>query len=203
MLIGLLSNYGQIMIRDKITEGLKSIFKEEISKSREDGKERGFFLCLNNELSASETCVGNKCGITLTRPRDACPGKVQGDFHTHPRLNYIKEELRKINIQVPPDSKIIDEQEKDIKEKGWTAQTPSYKDLLYGLNMRFFGDSKGTTCVGVDYNDTKVECWTPKNVPHNAYIRANDELTKGGKDFDSVPKKWIIPLFEKEIIYLE
>ena len=41
-----------------------------------------------------------------------------------------------------------------------------------------------------------------KNEPHEAYIRANDELTKGGKDFEGVPKKWIRPLFEKEIIYL-
>lgn len=191
------------MIKDKITTELKNRFKEEILKSREDGKERGFFLCSNRKLSASKSCVGDECSITLMRPKDACPGKVQGDFHTHPRLNNIKEELRKINILLPSDSKIISEQEKDIKEKGWTSQTPSYKDLLYGLNMSFFGLSKGTTCVGVDYDDKKVECWTPKNVPRNAYIRANDELTKGGKDFQGIPKKWLIHLFEKEIIYLD
>lgn len=193
------------MIKDKITSEIKNRFREEIRKTREIGKEHGFYLCIEKDgkLSASKTCIGNECNITLMRPKDACPGKVQGDFHTHPRLNYIKEELINRNVSLLSDSKIIESQEKDIKEKGWTSQTPSYKDLLYGINMRFFGCSKGTTCVGVDYDDTKVECWTPKNVPHKAYIRANDELTKGGKDFEGIPKKWILPLFEKEVIYLE
>lgn len=191
------------MIKDKITPILKERFKEEMLKSRNDGKERGFFLCSNKKLSASKTCIGSECNVTLMRPKDACPGKVQGDFHTHPALNYIKEELRERNVRLPSDSKIIETLEKDIKVKGWTPQTPSHEDVLYGLNSSFFGDSKGTTCVGVDYDDTKVECWTPKNVPHDAYIRANDELTKGGKDFGDVPKKWIRHLFEKEVIYLE
>lgn len=190
------------MIKDKITPILKERFKGEILKSRNDGKERGFFLCLNKKLSASKTCIGNECNITLMRPKDACPGKVQGDFHTHPRLNYIKEELRKINAPLPSDSEIIDTQEKDIKEKGWTSQTPSHKDLLSGLTMSFFRLSKGTTCIGIDYDDSKIECWTPKNIPHDAYIRAYDELIKGGKDSGDVPKKWIRPLFEKEVIYL-
>lgn len=192
------------MIKEKITSEIKNRFREEIRKTKEIGKEHGFYLCIEKDgkLSASKTCVGNECNITLMRPKDACPKrKVQGDFHTHPRLNYIKEDLRKRNVPLPSDSNIIDVQEKDIKEKGWTSQTPSYKDLLYGINMRFFGYSKGTTCVGVDYDDSKVECWTPKNVPHKAYIRANDELTKCGKD--CIPKKWIRSLFEKEVINLE
>ncbi len=193
------------MIKDKITSEIKNRFREEIRKTKDIGKELGFYLCIEKDgkLSASKTCIGNECNVTLMRPKDACPGKIQGDFHTHPRLNYIKEELRKRNVSLPSDSKIIDAQEKDIKEKGWTSQTPSYKDLLYGINMRFFGYSKGTICVGIDYDDKKVECWTPKNLSHNAYIRANDELTRGGKDFEGVPKKWIISLFDKEIIYLE
>lgn len=190
------------MIKDKITPELKSRFKEEILKSREDGKERGFFLCSNKKLFASKTYVGNKCNVTLVRPKDACPGKVQGDFHTHTTLNYTKEELKERGVPLPSDSKIIDTLEKDIKVKGWTSQTPSYKDLLYGLNMRFFRDSKGTTCVGADYDDTKVECWTPKNVSQESYVRANDEITQQGKDFGGVPKKWIMSLFEKEVIYL-
>jgi hypothetical protein len=154
-------------------------------------------------MSASKTCIGNECNITLMNPKDACPGKIQGDFHTHPRLNQIKEELIKRNVIPPSDSDIIETKEKEIKEKGWTSQTPSYGDLLYGLNLKFFGYTKGTTCVAVDHDDTKIECWTPTNVPHNAYIRANNELTKGEKDFDKVPKKWIIKLFDKEIINLK
>lgn len=191
------------MIKDKITTDLKSRFKEEILNSRNDGIERAFFLCLNKKLHASKTCLGSRCNVTLNRPKDACPGKVQGDFHTHPALNFIKETLKERNVKIPPDTKIIDTIIGDLKSKGFTPQAPSHEDLLFGLNMQYFGDSNGTTCVGVDYDDTKVECWTPKHVPHEAYIKANDELVKKEKGLEDLPKKWIRSLYEKEIIYLE
>ena len=191
------------MIADKITPELKQRFKEAILETRKDGIERGFNICLNKKLFAGKTCEGSKCGITLPKPKGECPDKVQGDFHTHPTLYFFKEELRDVYLPdnvLPPDNILIRSLDGDIKEKGLTPQTPSHGDILFGLNMKFFGMSKGTTCIGADYDDTKVECWTPKKVSHDEYIRANYELVKGGPETGEPPKKWARSLFEKEII---
>ena len=55
------------MIKDKITQELRNRFLQEINKSRDTGKERGFYLCIedNDKLSAGNICIGYECGTML------------------------------------------------------------------------------------------------------------------------------------------
>ena len=65
-----------IMLKDKVTPQLRKRFLQEIKKSKETGKERGFHMCIedNGKLSAGNTCIANnsnmlskECSIIMSR----------------------------------------------------------------------------------------------------------------------------------------
>lgn len=201
------------MIADKITPVLKNRFRKEIRLTMETGKERGFFICKdeNGNLAPSKrTCQGTECEVSLKDPRGACPVKIQGDFHTHPDLAitkiYLKEQGRKIDtddvlkIQIRKAKKDIQER---LGIKGLPTVTPSYTDTLKSLLINCGSDIEATSCVGSDLEDDKVECWTPKkDIKLADCEKAEKEYGKvKGKSLS--PRKWVVDLFEKETIDLK
>lgn len=137
-------------------------------------------------------------------------GLVHGDFHVHPYLANAKRKYRELGKQVPIDDILKQEVRKSLidtyEEKGidTTSQTiPSYKDALNTILHKCFQNTDTTTCAGSDLDKNQIECWTPKDVRSGQCIRAVFELRKvANKKKEFFPKKWIVPLFEKEQITL-
>lgn len=207
------------MIKDKITPELKNRFLEDIRKSRDSGKERGFFLCENKEgkLSAAQSCEGTECDIHLGDPRKGCPpeSKNQGEFHTHPYTFGIKKELKKRKEKIPSDEKLREMMNKNIREahekitkvERITIDTPSYTDVVRALLSKYIGVTGGTVCTASDAGDHKVECWTIRDLPKDKMrqlaIIGMTELDKAKPEGSQLMRKWIENISDKETIYLE
>lgn len=209
------------MIQDKIASELKERFKGAIKKTVDTGKEQGFYICKNKEgkLFADKECEGEECGLTIGRPQNACQGNInQGDFHTHPyrslqpieRMILIKtygydRVKNDLNNVLKEEFKYMHEKEglKDV-----SINTPSYVDSLKALGFKCDGLTQGTVCIGTDIEKDKVECWTVKETDEGTKSRNCKKMeeewkyavTRGG---DMPIKKWIVPLFDKEIIDLK
>ncbi len=197
------------MIREKITPEIRSKFQDAINKTKDTGREHGFFLCIDEQqkLSTSKLKSGIAHQIKLESPLVACPGKkIQGDFHTHTYLTVLK--------KIKPDSsdenirKLIKREHKkyinELGTKELTIDSPSPKDLLKELLYKCTGISKGTTCVISDVDSNKIECWTAKdnngndcNIAYNKLFK--DEIERELVKYD----KHMISLFDKEIIDLK
>ena len=211
------------MIKDKITPELRSRFIEDIKRSKESGKERGFFLCENKEskLIPSKSCEGTECDIHLGDPRTGCPSetKAYGEFHTHPYLYSVKQELRKEGKILPSEELRIDEKlrikmGKNIREaheritgiKGITINTPSYTDVLRALLSKSINLTNGTVCTSTDVETNKVECWTIRETDKDKLKRlaiiGMTELDKVKPKGSELMKKWIDDISDRETIEL-
>lgn len=194
------------MIKDKITPELKNAFIESIDKTKNTDREHGFYICLDKDgkLSPSKhKCEGTMHCLTAKIKRDTCPGKIQGFFHVHPQ---------KLILEMALNRKLSDEEIKQMvssaKErfgkKGFSVQSPSHVDVLNSLTNRCDGYMEGTTCTTSDLEADKVECWTPKKNAINfvtcSIAKLDNSLTK---EIGGIPKKWIRPLFDKEMIDLK
>jgi hypothetical protein len=191
-------------IKDKLTPQLRERFLEEITKSEETGKERGFHLCIEKDgkLSAGNMFTGGESSTRFHLPSISCPGrKVQGEFHTHP---YFKDIRKQSNFTV---SELSDKRLKaaimSSLRKGYEPTNPSHQDVLAALLERCTKMTNGTACIGSDLDTDKVECWTVKNFSKWNCIRAFKEkifpIEKGDSTF---PHKWVRPLFNVEMIDL-
>lgn len=197
------------MIKDKITPELKSKFQDAINRTKETGREHGFFLCIDEQqkLSTTKLRSGVAHQVRLESPLVACPGKkIQGDFHTHTYLTALKKV--KPNLSDEKIKEFINrEHKKYIEELGTeklTIDSPSPKDLLKEILYNCVGVSKGTTCVVSDLEADKVECWTVKNMNGKNCNIAYNKLFKGEKERELVKyDKQMISLFDKEIIDLK
>lgn len=203
------------MIKDKITPELEFRLLDAISKTKENGKEHGFYICGDKKkMLPSELRVGDG-GIDLGDPIIACRGKkVQGNFHTHSYLTLFKQKSRLMKQEMSDTDvkKFIREKHGElIKEtgvKGITLDSPSPKDLLKSILYSCVGKPEGTMCVGNDMADnikqSKIECWIPKEIPKTSCDLAYNTLYSDGKEKDMIPyKSWMTPLFNKEIIELK
>jgi hypothetical protein len=211
------------MIKDKITQELRSRFIEDIKISKESGKERGFFLCQNKEekLIPSKSCQGTECSIHLGDPRTDCPSETTayGNFHTHPYLYSVKQELRKDGKILPSEElKISDElkirmmkgigasHERITGVKGITINSPSYTDVLKALLAKSIDMTKGTVCTSTDIDTNKVECWTIKDIGKDNLkrlaIKGMIELDKVKSEGSGLIKKWLDDISDREIIEL-
>lgn len=200
------------MIKDKITPTLKERFIQTINKTIETGMEQGFFICSDKQekLYPSKSCEGDECKIMLEDKSSICSHSVQGDFHVYPYLANIKRKYRESGKQIPIDDVLKQEVRKslsDIYEEKDIIVTspiiPSYKDTLNTILHKCFKNIDTTTCAGSDLEKNKIECWTPKEVRHGQCTRAVFELRKvADKKKEFLPKKWIVPLFNKEQITL-
>lgn len=191
-------------IKDKITSELKNRFSQEIGKTTENGKERGFLICTDKEgvLSSTKSNEGEQGMVSLRSLKNQCPFKIQGEFHTHPHATeakeYVEEKLgRKVSLE---DAKKV---VLDIaKEKNVSLTEPSYGDVLGVVVSRYMNNTLGTTCIGTDIKPEKVECWTTKGeITEEDFDTAFRELN--GPDVHKSPLEWTRSLFEKEIIDLK
>jgi hypothetical protein len=209
------------MIKDKIAPKLKERLKDAIKKTIDTGKEQGFYICKDKEgkLFTDKECEGTGCDLTMSRPQDACKGEInQGDFHTHPYTSIDTFE-RMILIRtygydrVENDLKnVVKEEFKHLHEreglKNMPISTPSYTDALKHLGYKCDGVTQGTVCIGTDIEKDKIECWTVKETDKETMdkncAKMEEEWIRASRLRGSAPvKKWIIPLFEKEIIDLK
>jgi len=191
-------------IKDKITPEIKKAFLEEIKKTRDIGKEQGFLICLDKkgELSASKKrCTGEECGFYIENVHEYCPDKVQGAFHTHPYLPNIEKFYgrKPTEKEIEKATKIY---KKHFERKSISLQTPSHHDVTDTLINQCIGDTEGTVCTGSDLDLNKVECWTVKS--EKVKIRDCSQATEEHRErIGDEPRKWIKPLFDKEIIRLD
>lgn len=200
-----------IMIKDKITPQLRKRFLQEIKKSKETGKERGFHICIedNGKLSAGGTCIANnsnmlseECSMKFQNVGISCPGKkVQGDFHTHP---YLAEVRKSFGITFKASDELIrSATETFLEDRGMTATIPSHADARSAVLGKCSKRTEGTTCVGSDLDMDKVECWTIKQMDDGDCIRALMEHMSPEEKEQKLPKDWVKPLFEIEMIRLK
>jgi hypothetical protein len=211
------------MIKDKITPELRSRFIEDIKRSKESGKERGFFLCENKEgkLIPSKSCEGTECSIHLGDPSTGCPSETTtyGNFHTHPYLYSVKQELRRDGKILPKEELKISEElksrmRKNIGEsheritgvKGITINSPSYTDILKALLAKSINLTNGTVCTSTDVETSRVECWTIKDLGKDRLkrlaITGMAELDKIKSEGSGLTKKWLDDISDRETIEL-
>ncbi len=205
------------MIRNKITPELKNRFSVSITSTRESGKEEGFYIYKDGygNLSSGKTFYGDEDVVQLENPIRACTGKtIQGNFHTHAFLN-LREAINQETGRTPSINEIKDVatnlmkwRYQDIGIEGMTSlNTPSYDDALKAILSKFENITVGTVCIGNDLIEDNVECWTVKeNITDKYYRKAMNELSrryvqeKSGKSNSQAMEKWVLSLFEKEII---
>ena len=209
------------MIKDKITPKLKERLKDAIKKTIDTGKEQGFYICKDKEgkLFADKGCEGEQCDIMIGRPQDACQGETnQGDFHTHPYTSLQPfERMYLIKTygypRIEKDLKnVIKEEFKYLHEKeglkNVSINTPSYIDALKALGFKCDNITQGTICIGTDIEKDKVECWTVRETDKDTNSKncnkMEEEWKYAARIGGGMPvKKWIVPLFDKEIIDLK
>lgn len=193
-------------IKDKITPQLRKKFLEEIKKTEEIGKERGFHLCIEKDgkLSAGETCTGNECGLKFRSSELSCPGrKVQGDFHTHPYLTDVRKRYN-ITFKGASNELLRASVESYLKEIGHTPTIPSHSDVIDAILGKCAKKMEGTTCIGTDLDMNKVECWTIKNIDDGDCIRAlMEKISPIEEDESTLPHDWTKSLFNIEMIDLK
>ncbi len=187
-----------MVIKDKITPQLKKRFRDEIQNTIKDGIEYGFNLCKDKKgnLFGTETCRGNKCGITLKNAICPLGSETQGNFHTHPDMPDIKFLL---DLETIEDMKSY---MRDVaKSEGISLVTPSNQDVFETLSDRCDKKIAGTVCVGSDLEDNKIECWTVKeNISKIDCFKAN--IRKKFSISATHARKWTRDLFDIEEIDL-
>ena len=194
------------MIKDKINPELRKRFLQEIKKSKETDVERGFHICIEKDgkLSAGDTCVGDKCSLKFPHVSISCPGKkVQGDFHTHPYLSDVRKEFG-ITYMKASDQLIKSAVCIFLEERGITPTIPTQGDAISAILGKCSKRTNGTTCIGSDLDESKIECWTvKKDIGDGDCFTAFMEQISPKETGSKLPKDWIIPLFDKEMINLK
>ena len=209
------------MIKDKITPKLKERFRYAIKKTIDTGREQGFYICKDKEgkLFADKGCEGGQCDLMIGRPQDACQGEInQGDFHTHPYTS-IDEYERMALVREYGYDRIENDLKNVVKEefnylhereglKNMPISTPSYTDTLRALGFKCDRLTQGTVCIGTDIEKDRLECWTVRETDIDTMSRncnkMEEEWKRTARIKGGLPvKKWIVPVFDKEIIDLK
>ncbi len=194
----------QHTIKDKITPQIRKKFSQAIRRTKETGKEHGFHICIENngKLSPINMCVGDECSIKLHQMHMPCVDKkIQGDFHTHPYFEDVKKYFNttfKLSDQL---KKAVIRQ--FVEEKGASVSMPSYSDALNAILGKCSKKTEGTTCIGTDLDDNRVECWTPKDISDDNCLRALVDRLEFSTSESTLPHEWIRPLFNVEMIDLK
>lgn len=204
------------MIKNKISPDLEERFKYEIEKSIENGKERGFFLCLDekDKIFPSESSEGDEDTIYISNIRD-CKGKVEGNFHVHNYISHMRKDYvlfrKEIDKEYEKKHKQLSNETirkvlKKVMGKRLKPSSPSERDLLVAAIHKCNGLTNGTVCIGSDMEKNRVECWTiinefmtkkTCNKVKETYESRYNEIEKG-----SSPSKFTKRLFLREIINL-
>jgi hypothetical protein len=200
------NQYHTDTIKDKITPKIRKKFLLAIRQTKDTGKEHGFHLCIENDgkLSSTNMYIGDEHSIKLHEIHMPCAEKkLQGDFHTHPHLIDAK---KYFNITFQASDKLMKSAIKQfVEERGLTVTMPSHSDARDAILGKCSKKTEGTTCVGTDLDNSRVECWTPKDIDDGDCIRALAEKLGATIDDDNstIPHEWIRPLFNIEMIDLK
>ena len=143
-----------------------------------------------------------ECSMKFQHVSISCPGKkVQGDFHTHP---YLAEVRKSFGITFKASDELIrSATEIFLEKRGLTPTIPSHADARSAVLGKCSKRTEGTTCVGSDLDMDKVECWTINQMEDNDCLRALVEHISPDEEENKLPKEWIKPLFEIEMIRLK
>lgn len=92
--------------------------------------------------------------------------------------------------------------------KDMSMNTPSYIDALKTLSFKYDGFTQGTICIGTDMDKDKVECWTVKETGKDANSKNRKKMEEEwkyaiGMGGDMAIKKWVVPLFDKDVVDLK
>ena len=119
-------------IKDKISVETYQMMLSLLDKTKSTGKEHGFSLCANKEITSGSICIGTECEIKIDV---SCPhsGYVLGDFHTHPQSD------------APPETDF-----------------PSNGDLISALCDKRHYRTNGTTCIAQAKTPDYVQCYSIK-----------------------------------------
>ena len=83
---------------------------------------------------------------------------------------------------------------------------PSHSDARNAILGKCSKKTEGTTCIGTDLENSKVECWTPKDIDDGDCVRALADrlgLSIGEHNDSTLPHEWVRPLFNVEMIDLK
>lgn len=188
------------MIKEKITPELKVKFKESIRKTIETRLEHGFMLCKDDKgnLHPTDIYSGEETKIYLSK-RPKCPPNTitQGGFHVHPDIATVRKFVFK--DKHVPEKVIISHIKNVVKRSGVPITTPSQSDLANAIADKCNKHTEGSVCIGSDADPNRVDCWTVKN---DIDCKKMEEILTEKEFKPGPPKKWIIPLFDKESIDL-
>ena len=157
------------MIKDKISCDLKNRIIEDNLKTRHDGLERGFYICIGRKdkklYPHERKCVGEYCKVELI---GTCPNKAQGTYHVHPLVQRIINETKETTGK-----KVSEEEAAELLSRSKAKYVSEYTtrsgpDLIHAIMNRQEEKSHGTTCIGSDFKHNIVDCWSIKK---NAYLK--------------------------------
>lgn len=192
------------MIKDKITPEIKDKFREVINLTIKTGREHAFIMCRDDkeDLIPRTICEGREC-IVKMEPAESClPFRTQGNFHTHADTAVVRRIFKDVGARLP--RKIMTDYVKEVAEsEGVDVTTPSYGDLINTLLNKCSRRTEGTVCVGSDAIPDRVGCYTANNkIIKDDCNRATLLKLLTRTEETDLPKPWIKPLFDKEIINL-
>jgi ribosomal protein S2 len=90
-----------------------------------------------------------------------------------------------------------------LEAGGHTATIPSNADVIAAILGKCSKKTEVTTCVDTDLDESRVECWIPKNIDEGDCIKALVESLEqpvGEDDKSTLPHEWIRPLFNVEMV---
>lgn len=186
-------------IKDKFSKETIDLMKEFIKNTRNTGIEHGFIMCSNNVITPSkERAVGIEHEVGL-QYEGACKDKIQGNFHTHPRIKYLRKSYESSELR---DLLTIEEFEElsVIKDD----PIPSIGDLSIAAVTKGLKTTDGTTCIGNDVGSDKISCWTAKDMMPKELIRTFVDIFKNrDKRMNDAPTKEMRRYFDIENIKLQ
>lgn len=192
------------MIKDKITPEIKDKFRDAINLTIDTGREHAFIMCRDNkeDLFPRTICEGRECIVTLESPESCLPFRAQGNFHTHADTAVARRIFKDVEGRLP--RKIMTDYVKEVADsEGVDVTTPSHGDLINALINKCLRRTDGTVCVGSDAVPDRVDCYTANNkITKDDYNRATLSKLLTRIEESGLPKPWIKPLFDKEIINL-
>ena len=172
-------------IKDKLSKETIDLMKDFIKNTRNTGLEHGFIMRSNNAITPSkERAIGTEHKVGL-KYEGSCKDKIQGSFHTHSRINELKELYKNSEIR---DLINFEEFENFIVIKD--IPIPPIGDLSIAAITKGLKMTDGSSCIGNDVGSDVVSCWTAKDEMPKDLIRILVDVYKNkDKGMNEAPTK--------------
>ncbi len=172
-------------IRDKLSKETIDLMKNFIENTRKTGLEHGFIMCSNGAITPSkERVVGVEHEVGL-QYEDSCKGNIQGSFHTHSRIKYLKKSYENSELR-----DLIDFEEFENLSVIKDVPIPSLGDLSIATVTKGLKMTDGSSCIGNDVGSDVISCWTAKDEMPKDLIRTFVDIYKNrDKRMNDAPTK--------------